>query len=417
MTNTRSKDHAVSGSEANIDSNEAGTIPITISDILAKLNSTIQSHVDTDTTSSTEKVKGFELHTRLPDGSARPATDAEMATANFESKLQHSMGIVQSLPNGVAKLKWAEIQRVDIGNDFYQKQQYESAMDTYLTCLIVATPPLASDDPMNYTMEHFLLYMKVMNNLALCTMQLKWYRKTVTFCTMAIDQISTTLPMIQRIKGSNIDQTDKAAVIIEQRIKLCYKRAKAYRLKGEYDLAYLDLEYIQTELSKNATDSAFEKVLLEMNCVISKEEQLLKRSTLHGKKNFKQQQNGMVKLLNQSKIVPLLSNDTGSIVNDHNVALSNNVRALYYDYDTTNSQLKRRAFSTLRANDSKATKVPYNSSLPRTGSALQVQQRTLHTKSFTLKVYDAMRNTCFALIRWIQCSLLFLFEFVVKQKK
>jgi len=97
-------------SERQAFSTEFGETTVTISDVITKLNSTIRANADVTASTNDHKnqnLKAFELHTRLPDGSARPATTAEIATADFQSKLQQAIATLQSLPDDVAKLKWA----------------------------------------------------------------------------------------------------------------------------------------------------------------------------------------------------------------------------------------------------------------------------------------------------------------------
>ena len=330
---------------------------ITISDVITKLNSTIRAQIDvTAHTSNKSKMKGFELHTRLPDGSARPATDSEIATADFQSKLQQAVATLQSLPDDATKFEWAENQRVNVGNIYFENQEYEMAIDVYLTCLTVATPSPTPGADSGYSTEYLILYMKLMNNLALSTMNLKWYGKTITFCTMAIDQILTTLPSIEIVQpATNSTTGDIERTILEQQIKLYYKRAKAYRLKGEYNLARGDIDHIRSELNASLSDRMSKIENDNPNTIdviwntVSKEEQLLKCAIQEGNRNLKQRKMAMKQLLEQSNEEQCTSTDVKHKSRSHVGNNSRTIQPLYYDQYDVNPQLQRRDFSTLRS--------------------------------------------------------------------
>ena len=330
---------------------------ITISDVITKLNSTIRAQIDvTAHTSNKSKMKGFELHTRLPDGSARPATDSEIATADFQSKLQQAVATLQSLPDDATKFEWAENQRVNVGNIYFENQEYEMAIDVYLTCLTVATPSPTPGADSGYSTEYLILYMKLMNNLALSTMNLKWYGKTVTFCTMAIDQILTTLPSIEIVQpATNSTTGDIERTILEQQIKLYYKRAKAYRLKGEYNLARGDIDHIRSELNASLSDRMSKIENDNPNTIdviwntVSKEEQLLKCAIQEGNRNLKQRKMAMKQLLEQNNEEQFTSTDVEHQSRSHVGNNSRTIQPLYYDQYDVNPQLQRRDFSTLRS--------------------------------------------------------------------
>ena len=405
-----------------VDFNEA---PITISDVLTKLNSTIRAHSDITSKAINpinQKTKGFELNTRLPDGSARPATVAEIAMADFQSKLQHSITILQSLPDDSAKFKWAEYQRKNVGNAYYENQEYERAIDVYLTCLTVAAPPSTPDPDTKYTMDYLILYMKVMNNLALCTMQLQWYRKTVIFCTMAIDQISTTLPtfeMNQSKTTSITDEDDDDIVTLEQRMKLHYKRAKAYRLKGEYEMARLDINYIKTELSDHVVNTLSTKCLNNsgsdrvelLRDTTSKEEKLLQRAIIQGHKNLKQHQMAMKQLLNPSNDFSSTSTKEGDSLFSHDINRTKTIQPLYHDQHTANPQLQRRNFSSLRAGKDYSDDT-HNCTPLSKRTIKMTNDRTVNPKNGFgfVETYDAMARFVEWLCHWIDCFLSFCFR-------
>ena len=80
------------------------------------------------------------LYMRLPDGSARPATALELATAGFQSQLSLAAAYVQELPTLREKLAFAEAQSRNANtamNKMYRLHQYNQAVDVYLTCQCV----------------------------------------------------------------------------------------------------------------------------------------------------------------------------------------------------------------------------------------------------------------------------------------
>jgi tetratricopeptide (TPR) repeat protein len=451
---------------------------ITISDVMQRLNANIHSILDdnncavpstettVDATDSTDPHhhhhhrqydpgtatsssssnnrhrSGFELHTRLPDGSARPATENEIGTANFQMKLQQTVTLLQSLPNLDAQLSWAEEQRVQVGNLFYQKEQYENAMDIYLTCLTVATTKSSTvtssamscrnnsdtNAAVNATIQQqqqqLVLFTKLMNNLALCTLRLQCYQKTITFCTMAMDHLSavscagmfatgntqvgavTTLTNTGTDCGTptnTYDQSDDFCMVVtEQRMKLHYKRSKAFRLKGEYDLAQSDIHHLQQELdtlyildndnnnngNSDITPSSvcsFDKI--QLKSTICKEEQLLHRAIMQGKKLYNQQQKAMQLLLNCNVVHDSNDNDNDTdtiskvTINDHNTDMQSKqdmITPLYSDMNDRNTNhhgRSKRIYSTLRATEKVTKQSPV---------ALHKQQQYESTRSILM---------------------------------
>lgn len=78
----------------------------------------------------------FELQKRLPDGSAVPATADEISAADFKTKLEQAAKFVSQLATSRDRQYWAEQQR-RLGNSYFASGDYKSAMDVYLTCLLV----------------------------------------------------------------------------------------------------------------------------------------------------------------------------------------------------------------------------------------------------------------------------------------
>ena len=375
---------------------------ITISDVITKLNSTISAQIDvTAHTSNKSKMKGFELHTRLPDGSARPATDSEIATADFQSKLQQAVATLQSLPDDATKFEWAENQRVNVGNIYFENQEYEMAIDVYLTCLTVATPSPTPGADSGYSTEYLILYMKLMNNLALSTMNLKWYGKTITFCTMAIDQILTTLPSIEIVQpATNSTTGDIERTILEQQIKLYYKRAKAYRLKGEYNLARGDIDHIRSELNASLSDRMSKIENDNPNTIdviwntVSKEEQLLKCAIQEGNRNLKQRKMAMKQLLEQNNEEQFTSTDVEHQSRSHVGNNSRTIQPLYYDHYDVNPQPQRRDFSTLRSRKNYSRNE--RNLISTSKSSTSTFHRQFQCRNFLTQMYGALVQT----LRW-----------------
>jgi environmental stress-induced protein Ves len=365
---------------------------MTISDVVKRLNGEIHSALSDGSGRDSGVTGEFVLHTRLPDGSSRPATAIEASTADFQIKLQQTVQILQSLHSRASKLKWAEVHRLNVGNIFYQNRQYEQAMDVYLTLLAAA---VGSDEEVSIQQQQMLLYTKLLNNLAQCTLRLLQFQKTITFCTMALDHIrifmdkgnfscnekdsessSRSIPFINddnEALGSPSD--DFHVVLKEQRCKLFYKRAKAHRLKGEYNYAQLDLDNLRKESKSqrfgecNDCRSATAGVEVQWNLIVRKEEQLLKRAIVQENLNVKRQRKAMHLVMNTaSDNVRLATVST----NNHNDVHRNQAQivtrstiskplSLYSDtvYLPTSS---KRKYSTLRAIEkSRVPKMPSKS--------------------------------------------------------
>ena len=86
--------------------------------------------------SSLRQKPRFELNKRLPDGSAVPATPEEISAADFRTKLEQAASFVSQLATPRDRQYWAEQQRL-LGNRYFESADYKSAMDVYLTCLLV----------------------------------------------------------------------------------------------------------------------------------------------------------------------------------------------------------------------------------------------------------------------------------------
>jgi tetratricopeptide (TPR) repeat protein len=236
---------------------------VTVSDVLNRLNSEIQQSLHQsapESSSSTLWKSGgrFELQTREADGSARPATREEIDSVDCSTMVQQAAALVQEMATDAEKLAWARAQRM-AGNQLYASRQYQAALDVYLTCLVVAAAPANDDSSRNEstvameTTARWLLFGQVLNNLALCTMQLGWYQKTIHFCTIALEQYHDHCHVKSTVTNdSKVAAVDRNAIALLafQQSKLHYQRAKAYRLRGDYALARPDLRHATQRLDE-----------------------------------------------------------------------------------------------------------------------------------------------------------------------
>lgn len=277
----------------------------------------------------------FELQRRLPDGSTRKATTEEVAAADFQAKLKQSAEMVSQLTSPEEKLQWAHKQR-QAGNELYAQQQYQEAMDVYLTCLVAMegieqrngddskcsnntgdeSSKKSSSCWKQVTEEQIQL--PVLLNLAACTLKLAMYKKTKTFCDLAID-----LPCGQ------------------QSPKAFFRRAKAHMLMGCYQDAKRDLVHC-LGLVKNDTeqDVDLERIKKEM----TKLDVLIKRAEVN-----RQRQKIAMQRVFSGKSEKKLNDGNGNAWkdNDKNIGDLNAVKkAPSNDDDTIH---KRREYSTLRA--------------------------------------------------------------------
>ncbi|GKZ00999.1 hypothetical protein MPSEU_001051400 [Mayamaea pseudoterrestris] len=191
-------------------------------------------------TSSSPTAGHFELQTRLPDGSSRIASEKERKAADMESKLAQVANHIANM-SLEQKLDWAEKQRA-YGNSLYEKQEYEQAMDVYLTLLPVAY-------------EHDALFLKIMNNLAQAALSLNWYRKSIQFCSMALGRLKLDGKHVDISSETRAATTNRDTGSIDldhlQVSKLYYRRSKSHRLSGEYATARHDLSQARKWLEQD----------------------------------------------------------------------------------------------------------------------------------------------------------------------
>ena len=250
--------------------------------------------------------------------------------------LNHPHHVAQ-LPSWSAKVQWAEAQR-QYGNQLYSAHapDYEAAMDVYLTCLTVAR-------------HDAVMLGKVMNNVAQCTLQLGWYKKTETVCTLALQELlglwspsSSSLSASEssefKTKNQHPQQQQQQQPPQQQQqqqqplpdlsqslSKLYFKRGKARRLRGDYPNAKHDLEqslHYLSLLDPGETRSTESKATTtppaaaaaeqpqqqlpgsqqKMMTMIQRELQLVARSAAEGKRNQERAQRAMQQILSPAAV-------------------------------------------------------------------------------------------------------------------
>jgi tetratricopeptide (TPR) repeat protein len=180
----------------------------TTSDLVGQMNSAMGVGRGAAATSNENKhdddeVRGFELHTRMPDGSYRPTQSNELAAVDFQSKIKQAAESIVGL-DGRQKLEWASRQR-RMGNELFAAGEYREAMDVYLTCLVAvdrgdkrasSSSSLLDDDGNSINNKSMFdrmeeeIQLPVLLNLALSAMKMGMLGKAEKFCNHAIDETS-----------------------------------------------------------------------------------------------------------------------------------------------------------------------------------------------------------------------------------
>lgn len=226
---------------------------VTMTDVMNSINRSLQSLNQEGEEPQPQAC--FELQRRLPDGSTRKASPSEQDAADCQTRMQQASQWLASLTTKEERFEWAEVQRL-YGNQLYQQQQYENAINVYLTCLPAVVPTFASGndtveqgeagDDEDARQHRLLLYCQIMNNLAQSALQLQWYRKAETFCTMALEYYYDS----QQYTTAAIGNACQEQMIA----KLYFRRGKARRYRGDnYQQAKADFERA-LELSSSALE-------------------------------------------------------------------------------------------------------------------------------------------------------------------
>jgi tetratricopeptide (TPR) repeat protein len=300
----------------------------------------------------------FELQKRLPDGSAIPASESDLRASDLQTKLQQSAKFVSLLTNDQDKLKWAHQQRT-IGNAYYKHGDYVSAMDIYLTCLVVKDNVDGNVDNVDNDDNHYgqefttEIYLPVLNNLASCTLQLSMYKKTILFCSIGLEREA-------QVNNYYLEETSSTSTSSRLFLaKLYFKRAKAYRLTGEYPMARKDLTIARNyTLGLGDTNTNTSSTVMMMSVyeqAMAKELVNLEMAEREGQKNFMRVQKGIQKALNV--------NNNKSATTDPDLSSQNN--GLY-------PEPRRRKYSALRVQKTTTTTTtPVNSQNTNTKEPLE----------------------------------------------
>ena len=269
--------------------NESPASPfVTTSDVMNQLNKQLASLSSPEDAHLKPR---FELQKRLPDGSAIPASQDEIAAADFKTKLEQSAKFVSQLASPRDRQFWAEQQR-QLGNQYFGRGEYKQAMDVYLTCLVVKE---STADFVSQTL------LPILNNLAQCTLQLGMHKKTVMFCEMALEEVSKTN---QEIEKSNNEETDGSEICGVDPLSLCkiyFKKAKALRLTGDYIQARNALNLSMEQLEKKESEETTSSSLLPYQQAIQKEYRYLDTAEKEARKNRQRQKRAMQKVLSTDK--------------------------------------------------------------------------------------------------------------------
>lgn len=257
---------------------------LTTSDIMKRMNSAIKEN-DSALSSDTG---GFELQRKLPDGSHRPASEAEVAAADFQTKMKQAAEMVALLPPQ-QKLQWAKHQRTE-GNKLFATGEYKDAMDVYLTCLVAIDQSSKDSDgeaeedkqivPTEQIEEEIKL--PVLLNLALCALKLGMLSKAEKFCNYAMEM-----------------DAGKCSV------KANFRRGRTRMLQGHYASAKLDLGRA-LELNDEVIAKVNEECVLEAQSereVILREMEKLDRLVFQAERNKAVQKKAMERAFQSSSKV------------------------------------------------------------------------------------------------------------------
>lgn len=324
----------------------------TTTDVMNRLNEIMARHhgtPDKDDENGTG-TPSFELQRKLPDGSSRKASPSELKAADLETKIKQVAEHVAKLPDDEAKLAFCDEHR-QYGNQLYSGQQYEEAIDVYLTCL-TAIPNTGTQ-----SRGQHLVFLQVLNNLAQTALQLQWYRKAQEFCRMALEEIHT---------GADDDDVRHMSVERQlQIVKLYFKRGKAGRHRGEYGQARNDLtaalsvlarmeERCDKESTSSDNDRDWQKTVSSSRQVIRNELQAIQRGVQQGRKNLAKQKQAMQQVLggDAAKTPPK------ALVTTHETVSIDTSRTSVHPektlYETPRG--RQRVYSTLRAPTTTAKK-------------------------------------------------------------
>jgi tetratricopeptide (TPR) repeat protein len=338
---------------------------ITTSDILSRMNQEFQKlGGDGDDEAVTPMV---ELQRRMPDGSTRRCTDDELKASDLQTKLQQTAKLIQDM-TPKEKAEWATHQRL-VGNSLFQAGEYAHAMDIYLTCLVVKDE-LESDEFIKGT------FVPVLNNLAQCTLQLGMYKKTIQFCNLCFEELDK-----------------KEASFLREQLtiplsKIHYKRAKAYRLSGEYPQSRKDLRQGLTLLEK-VEDNDESSSVLEYKKALEKELRKLKLAEREGRRNQQRTKKAMKSILNNSNATSSTTT-TESSTSTSTAAFNDTISGSLYEHNPSGT---KRQYSTLRA--------PKKNNQSMAQAAANKSDEDESRISFSRYYWDMVARVCETLLIWL----------------
>ena len=305
-------EESTSSSSSSNAASEKKKMFFTTSDIMKRMNAAIkenESALSSDT-------GGFELQRKLPDGSHRPASEAEVAAADFQTKMKQAAEMVAMLPPQ-QKMQWANHQRME-GNKLFAAGELKDAMDVYLTCL-VAMDQSSKDDDGNAEEDESNsiittvqieeeIKLPVLLNLALCALKQGMLSKAEKFCNYAIEM-----------------EAGKCSV------KANFRRGRTRMLMGHYVSAELDLVRaleLNDEIMNTGKDSDLKEAQSERE-VILREMEKLDRLVTQAEKNKAAQKKAMERVFQSTSKV---ADDDSSLA----YAMNNN--GLYPEKKALNKQ-------------------------------------------------------------------------------
>jgi hypothetical protein len=225
----------------------------------------------------------FELQRKLPNGTTRRASQGEQDALAMEQQLQQATSFLLALPTVDDKIEWCERQ-CHAANKMYRQQQYQQAINAYLLCLSVTSAleenvagsntgddgtlgaAAGSHAQHESNMQVFLFFLRIMNNLAQSTLQLRWCQKTELFVQYALEFMQKYQKYLPQLTISappapfetNQDRMPWALSSDQHRqyllhiSKLYFKRGKARRLRGLYPSSKSDLLLAASYLDSSA---------------------------------------------------------------------------------------------------------------------------------------------------------------------
>jgi tetratricopeptide (TPR) repeat protein len=325
----------------------------TTSDVLKELNRALAALDPQDEdgggdSRSSDAKPRFEIQKKFDNGSTRPATTAEVKSQDFQTKLKQTAQHLSTLSSDEERADFVQRQ-ISYGNQLYESQQYEEAMDVYLTCM-------AGVETSSSPSQKAVLLCRLLHNLAQAALQLGWYAKSIRFCSIGLEQLrleaskTVNSSAVSDSEDKSIGTSDVDSGRRQYAVKLYFKRGKAQRLKGNYADAQRDLKQAEAWVEGSGESPPAEQV----RKAIRRELQLLSQAIHRGRENHQRQQSAMQQVLNYRP--PERNRDPKSTdpskVNPESVVRSKNSSdghsSLYRDRIDFR-EAGKRSYSTLRA--------------------------------------------------------------------